>query len=170
MGGSGFDAQLFELSSDRLKSRIGWGAYAIAGARAIRSAEPTTVWLHVDDQVESVSCVGVIVGNVGTLTGGMVLLPRAEPDDGLLDVAVLTPVLAYHWAGLAWRIVAGRRPKPWHLKHYRGQHIVVEWPAAVPVELDGDLLDPMARLDYTVTSSALAVCVPEDSGSSGSAS
>jgi diacylglycerol kinase family enzyme len=167
MGGSGFDAQLFELSSDRLKSRIGWAAYAIAGARAIRSADPTTVWLHVDGRVESVTCVGVIVGNVGTLTGGMVLLPGAEPDDGQLDVAVLTPVLAYHWAGLAVRIVAGRRPKPWQLKHYRGRHVVVEWPADVAVEIDGDLLDPAGRLDYTVAPSALAVCVPAGPGPKG---
>ena len=42
----------------------------------------------------------MIVGNVGTLTGGMVLLPGAEPDDGQLDVALLTPVRAYHWVGL----------------------------------------------------------------------
>ena len=160
MGGSGFDAQLIEFSSDRLKSRIGWAAYAIAGARAVRSAEPATVWLHVDGRVEIVNCVGVIVGNVGTLTGGMVLLPGAEPDDGQLDVAVLTPVRAYHWVGLGVRIAAGRRPKPWHLKHYRGRHIVVEWPSKVAVEIDGDLLDPSTRLDFTINRSALAVCVP----------
>ena len=63
----------------------------------------------------------MIVGNVGTLTGGMVLLPGAEPDDGQLDVAVLTPVRAYHWVGLGGRIArfpasrlpvpAGRRPR-----------------------------------------------------------
>lgn len=161
MGGSGFDALLFERTSETLKSRLGWAAYAVAGVRAIRSAVPAVVSLDIDGHTHEVTCIGVLVGNVGTLTGGMQLLPEAEPDDGLLDVAVLTPMRLRHWAGLASNIVAGRRPKPWQLQTHRGRRIVVDWPTPVPVELDGDLQDPATRLEFTLAPSALKVCVPD---------
>jgi diacylglycerol kinase family enzyme len=91
----------------------------------------------------------------------MELLPEAEPDDGLLDVAVLTPRRLSNWAGLASNIVAGRRPKPWQLQTHRASRLVVVWPDSVPVELDGDLLDPATRLEFTLTPGALLVCVPD---------
>ncbi len=164
MGGSGFDALLFERTSETLKSRVGWAAYAWAGAGAIRSAAPALVSLDLDGRTQSVTCIGVVVGNVGTLTGGMELLPEAEPDDGLLHVAVLTPLRLRNWAGLATNIVAGRRPKPWQLQTHRARRLVVVWPDAVPVELDGDLLDPAIRLEFTLAPGALSVCVPDPAG------
>ena len=161
MGGSGFDALLIERTSETLKSKVGWAAYAVAGIRAIRSAAPAVVSLDIDGNAQKVTCIGMLVGNVGTLTGGMELLPQAEPDDGLLDVAVLTPTRLRNWAGLAISIMAGRQPKPWQLQTHRGTRVVVDWPAAVPVELDGDLQDPAIRLVFTLARSALAICVPD---------
>ena len=133
MGGSGFDALLFEQTSDWLKSRIGWAAYVLAGAKAIRRVERVRVTLEVDGRAEVVSAIGVVVGNVGTLTAGMVLFPDARPDDGILDVAVLTPQRLRAWAGLAVNIVAGRRPQPWPAQLRTATKIVVRWPHEVPV-------------------------------------
>ena len=164
MGGSGFDALLFERTSDGLKSRIGWAAYALAGARALRDAERMQITLELDGRTEVMSGVGVVVGNVGTLTAGMVLLPDAVPDDGMLDVAVLTPRRWNEWVGLAVNVVAGRRPKPWQLRQRRGSRIVVRWPKAVPVEIDGDLRESADLLTFTVVAGALAVCVPAEAG------
>ncbi|HEX5333517.1 MAG TPA: diacylglycerol kinase family protein [Cellulomonas sp.] len=162
MGGAGFDAQLFERTSDELKSRIGWAAYALAGARAMRDVEPMSITLELDGRSEVVSGIGVVVGNVGTLTGGIILMPDAEPDDGMLDVAILTPRRWFQWIGLGVNIVIGRRPQPWQLQRRRAAEIVVRWPAQVPVEIDGDLRDPADVLTFTVSARALAVCVPVD--------
>jgi membrane-associated phospholipid phosphatase len=103
--------------------------------------------LELDGRAEVVSAIGVVVGNVGTLTGGMVLFPNARPDDGVLDVAVLTPKRLRTWAGLAVNIVAGRRPQPWQAQLRTATKIVVRWPHEVPVELDGDLRDPATEAD-----------------------
>lgn len=162
MGGAGFDAQLFERTSDELKSRIGWAAYAIAGARAMRDVDPMRITLEMDGRREVVSGIGVVVGNVGTLTGGIVLMPDAEPDDGMLDVAILTPRRWFQWIGLGVNVVAGRRPQPWQLQRRRAAEIVVRWPAQVPVEIDGDLRDPAEVLTFTMSARALDVCVPAD--------
>ena len=160
MAGSGFDALLFERTSEGLKGRIGWAAYAVAGLRAMRAVEATRLTLVVDGRTKVLAGIGVIVGNVGTLTGGMTLLPEAEPDDGLLDVAILTPQRLRHWAGLSVNVLAGRHPSPWQLVTRRSSQIDVSWPHPVPVELDGDLVEPAAHLSYTVNVGALDVCVP----------
>ncbi|CAN5435478.1 diacylglycerol kinase family protein [soil metagenome] len=162
MGGAGFDAQLFERTSDELKSRIGWAAYAIAGARAMRDVELMRITLELDGRSEVVSGIGVVVGNVGTLTGGIILMPDAEPDDGMLDVAILTPRRWFQWIGLGVNVVVGRRPQPWQLQRRRAAEIVVRWPAQVPVEIDGDLRDPAEVLRFTMSARALDVCVPVD--------
>lgn len=166
MGGSGFDALLFERTSENLKHRVGWAAYVVAGMRAIRSAAPAAVSVEIDGHTHEVTCIGVLVGNVGTLTGGIELLPEAEPDDGLLHVAVLTPLRLRNWAGLASNLLSRRRPKPWQLQTHSGGRVVIDWPAAVPVELDGDLRDPATRLVFTLARSALSVCVPDPAGTS----
>jgi diacylglycerol kinase (ATP) len=163
MSGSGFDALLFEKTSEGLKSRIGWAAYALAGAKAIRAADRLQITLEVDGRVEVVPGIGVVVGNVGTLTGGMVLFPDAIPDDGILDLAVLRPNGLRGWVGLAVNIVAGRRIQPWHVEYRHGADVVVRWPKTVPIELDGDLREPADRCSYTMSPQALDVCVPADS-------
>jgi YegS/Rv2252/BmrU family lipid kinase len=160
MGGAGFDARLFERTSDELKSRIGWAAYALAGARAMREVERMKITLELDGRTEVVPGIGVVVGNVGTLTAGIALLPNAEPDDGVLDVAILTPRRWYEWAGLAVNVVAGRRPQPWQLQSRRAAEVVLRWPSEVPVEIDGDLRDPATVLTFTMSARALDVCVP----------
>jgi YegS/Rv2252/BmrU family lipid kinase len=160
MGGGGFDAKLFSFTSDRLKSRLGWAAYVVAGVRALRRSRPGHIDVTVDDIHNSLPGVGVLVGNVGMLTGGLQLLPAARPDDGLLDVAVLTPTTAADWAGLAARVIAGRRPQPWQLQHLTGRLIQVSFASTMPVEVDGDLLDPRSAFTIRVRPHALTVCTP----------
>ncbi|HEY8721683.1 diacylglycerol kinase family protein [Pengzhenrongella sp.] len=160
MGGSGFDALLFERTSHDLKGRIGWAAYAIAGVKAVRSAERMPIRLEIDGQVTVIHAIGVIVANVGTLTAGMVLFPAAVPDDGVLDVAVLTSQHLGNWIGLLGNIAMGRRPEPWQVQHHRGTDVRVHWPKAVPIELDGDLREPNDQLNFTVSARTVDICVP----------
>lgn len=51
----------------------------------------------------------VVVGNVGMVQAGLRLLPDARPDDGLLDVVVLSPLGLLDWARVLVRL-ASRRP------------------------------------------------------------
>ena len=148
MGGCGFDARLFELTSEDLKAHVGWAAYLVAGARAVRSARPVQVDLVVDGSWRRLRAVGVVVGNVGMLTGGVQLLPDAVPDDGRLDVAVLTPVRARDWVGLGVRLLARRRPHPYQLTAMTAERVELRWAHEVPVEVDGDLVQPRRQARF----------------------
>ncbi len=50
----------------------------------------------------------IVVGNVGTLTAGMPLIPDAAIDDGLLDVVLLYPQRFWSWIPLSFRILTKR--------------------------------------------------------------
>jgi diacylglycerol kinase family enzyme len=161
MGGSGFDALLFELTSDDLKARVGWAAYVGAGIRAVRSAKAYDLEITTDRETLRVRAVGVVVGNVGTLTAGIELLPDAEADDARLHVAVLTPLRLRNWIGLSWNLLRRRPPRHFQMRTLRARDVRVRWPVAQPAELDGDLVDGRAELHVTVRPAALTVCVPQ---------
>ena len=76
MAGTGFDAAIMQNTPEALKGRVGPLAYVISGLRAMRGRR-TRVALTFDDgpplrgQTRT-----VVVGNSGTLLGGLVLMPR----------------------------------------------------------------------------------------------
>ena len=97
MAGLGFDAVMLAGTSELLKKHAGWLAYALSGLRHLWD-RPTRMTIKADDGPPlDRSASGVIIGNVGTLQGNVHLLPDAVPDDGALDVAVLTA-----WGAIGW--------------------------------------------------------------------
>ena len=97
MAGCGFDARMIGDADRRLKDRFGRAAYVWTGARNLRAAAvPGTI--RIDKQLwfsGDLSC--VLVGNVGSLFGGMTVFQDAEPDDGRLDVGVVTATGVTSW-------------------------------------------------------------------------
>ena len=82
MAGTGFDAAIMENTPEGLKGKVGPLAYVVSGLRAMRGRR-TGVVLHFDGggPVRRRSRT-VVVGNSGTLLGGLVLMPEATIDDG----------------------------------------------------------------------------------------
>jgi diacylglycerol kinase family enzyme len=91
MAGMGFDAAMMEEAPEGLKKRLGWVAYLVSGAKHLTDRRMRVTLLIDDGAPQHVLARTVLVGNVGTLQGGVPLLPDAEPDDGVLDVAVVSP-------------------------------------------------------------------------------
>ena len=91
----------------------------------------------------------VLVANVGRLQGGVRLLADAEPDDGWLDVAILTPRTVGHWAALGWAVLRRRGRVP-RMETFRGHHVVVASNRPQPRQLDGDVIEPGRALDVRV--------------------
>jgi YegS/Rv2252/BmrU family lipid kinase len=159
MAGMGFDAQMLHDAPAALKARIGWAAYGAAALRHLCGV-PMNVTVQLDDDPPiHRRARAVLVGNVGGLPGGLRLLPDAEPDDGILDVAILMPARRRNWLTLAWALVRRRRIQP-AIETFRATHVTVISDRPQPRELDGDLIEPSDRLTATVCPAALWVCVP----------
>src|SRR5262249_59904246 len=104
----------------------------------------------------------VLFGKVGTVTGGITAFPAARPDDGRLDVGVVTATGVVQWIPVFGRLVTGRARRPPLVTTTTGTRIDVRFDAKTVYELDGGDRAPVAKLKVRVEPGALRVCVPID--------
>ena len=98
MAGLGLDAKMIARTNPKLKKAFGWLAYIDAGMRALPDLKPIKLRFSIDEEPErTMSVHTIIVGNCGALPGGILLIPDAKPDDGILDIAALKPRGPFGW-------------------------------------------------------------------------
>ena len=160
MAGMGFDAQMLRGAPETLKARLGWPAYIIAAARHLCET-PMQVSISLDHGAPFARRArSVLVGNVGGLRGGLCLLSDAQPDDGLLDVAVLMPPRRRSWLPLAWSLLRHKHATR-AMETFQARHVQISSDREHPRELDGDLIEPSRTLTAAVRPAALWICVPQ---------
>jgi diacylglycerol kinase family enzyme len=159
MAGMGFDAHLLDATPEPLKARLGWFAYVVGGVRSL-SRRPMNVTVRADDHPPlDRRARAVLVANVGRLQGGIRLLADARPDDGWLDVAILTPRTLRDWLAMAAALYR-RRPRVPRLEVIRCREVRVTSDRPQDRELDGDLITRDRTLHATVLPQSLTLCVP----------
>lgn len=160
MGGVGIDAATFANTDDDLKAAIGHAAYAVTAARQWAGNPSTfTAELRIDDgEPQRVEASMITFGNVGQIQGGFSVLPGAEPDDGLLNVAVFSQASVRAWLRLATDVVArrGLEGADEHLAH----RVELRLDSPVPFELDGDVLGECRTLVAECVPGALEIMLP----------
>jgi YegS/Rv2252/BmrU family lipid kinase len=160
MAGLGLDARMLGSTSEPLKKRLGWVAYAVAGVRHLRD-RPMRVTLQADGGTpERRRASAVIAGNVGRLQAGLTLLPGAAPDDGLLDVVVLTASGWAGWLGVATQVVLRRGGAGRAVQRGAFKELHIEADRAYPWELDGELIGSTRQLDIGIQPERLVIRVP----------
>jgi diacylglycerol kinase family enzyme len=160
MAGMGFDAEMLAGTSESAKKHLGWIAYVGGALKHLRD-RPMHVRIVLDGGAPmSRRPRTVIVGNVGRLQGGVRLLSEADPSDGKLDVAILSPNNLGHWASLAWGVVRRQKRVPL-METYAAERVEISSDHAQARQLDGDLIEPGKTLKIHVRHRALLLCVPQ---------
>lgn len=155
MAGIGLDAAVVGAASERLKRRVGWVAYALAGAARL-SLPPCEFTVRLDGAGPlRYRARSVVVANAGLLPGGFTLLPAARLDDGLLDVGILAPSGAWGWLRVAGRVLTRAG-----FEHGQARRVQVSAEAELPREVDGEIVAPGRALDVSVCPQALTVRLP----------
>jgi diacylglycerol kinase family enzyme len=163
MAGLGLDAQMIRDTDDDLKARVGWPAYLLGGVRALRGVRRALFRVSVDDGPPlRRRAVGVLVGNVGRLQGGLAVLPDARPDDGLLDVVMLTPHSFRDWPVLALRILLRRPDSGDQAQVLRGRRVQITTDRPMPLEYDGDDAGDATGITVRVLPGVIVVCSEPD--------
>lgn len=162
MAGLGLDARMLDDTSDTLKKRIGWLAYAISAVRHLGD-RPMRVTIGADGgRRRRLRATAVIVGNVGWLRGGLPLLPDARPDDGMLDAVVLVAGGLLGWLKVIAHIVL-RRPAPDGVYRVQFSKLQVTLAQQEPWELDGELMGSTRQLTVEAQPGALLLRLPPES-------
>jgi diacylglycerol kinase family enzyme len=175
MAGIGLDAEMAENTSTIAKKHLGWFAYVTPIARSLIANKLFHLDYRIDGgRVRAAMAHTVIVGNCGTLTGNMLLIPTAIIDDGLLDVVMMRPTGRFGWArigtrltlqGLARRSPLSRKllqqtPDLHSLGYVQGRQLEARFDAPHLIELDGDSFGHITRVRISVRPGALCVRVP----------
>jgi YegS/Rv2252/BmrU family lipid kinase len=162
MAGLGLDARMLSDTSDELKKRLGWVAYAISAARHLGD-RPMRVTVSADGgRRRRMRANALIVGNVGWLRGGLPLLPDARPDDGMLDAVVLIAGGLIGWLTATANIVL-RRPARGGIYRIQFTKLQVTLGREEPWELDGEVMGSTRRLTVEAQPGALLLRMPPES-------
>lgn len=168
MAGAGFDAAMIR-GADGLKDGLGRGAYVLSGATNLNTPSfeakikiDGTRWYK-----GPASC--VLVGNVGGLFGGIEVFADAQPDDGLLDVGVLTSVGPVQLMRAATRTALGSAQKSPFVRITQGREVRVKLDRRVRYELDGGDRKKVQSFKVDVEPGAITVCVPRSARAGGGA-
>jgi len=160
MAGAGFDGHMIRAADTSAKQRLGRLAYVVTGARATREAA-TRIRVRVDGKSwfsGRASC--VLVGNVSTATAGLVLFDRARPDDGVLDVGIVTAQGSIEWLRVLGRAVRHHAAASPFVRVTRGAKVDVRLDRPLPYELDGGDRGSTRHLRFGVEPRAINVLVP----------
>lgn len=161
MAGAGFDALMIRDADDTgWKDRFGKAGYVGAGLknRAVSPAHATitvdgTPWYHGD-----ASC--VIVGNVGTILGGMQAFPAASPFDGRLDVGVVAARSTTDWMRVLVSATLRRARKSPLTEMTTAERVTIKFDRSLPWQVDGGDRDRTDEFEVRCIPGAVRICQP----------
>ena len=159
MAGAGFDAGMIR-DADNLKERLGRAAYVWSGARNL-GTEQFGARIEVDG-VEwydgQATC--ILVGNLGSLFGGVEVFPDARPDDGQLELGVVEGAGLVRWMRILARTAVGDPSGSPFVRVTRANAIKAKLDRKVLYELDGGERSEIKSFKVRVEPGALCVRVP----------
>jgi diacylglycerol kinase (ATP) len=161
MAGVGFDALMIRDAGTGLKDKVGQLAYVWTGAKHLRET-PMRVRIRVDGAKwfkGKASC--VLVGNMGKVIGGLSVFEGSRPDDGRIELGVVTAKGLVDWARTAGRTAIGQPESSPFVEEITARRVDVRLKDPMVYELDGGDRKATKRLKIEVAPAAITVCVPQ---------
>ena len=161
MAGAGLDARMIQGADGDLKDRFGRLAYIWTASKNLRT-EPFEAKIEVNDELwyeGPASC--ILLGNLGSLFGGIEAFDDASPDDGLLEVGVTNAEGLGEWARTVARTAVGSSAKSPFVQVTKAKKLTASLDRKVPYELDGGDRKKVKKLKARVEPGAITVAVPE---------
>ncbi len=158
IAGAGLDAEVMASATTELKHRIGILAYFYSGIKHVIASKSAKYVIHADDQVIEVEAAMVLLANAGLIGAGslpveVMVAPRSDFQDGLLDIAVFAPRHLPDMAGILWRMATRRFAGDDRMFFLQARSVRIETDPPVAIQIDGQVrgetpleveIDPLA--------------------------
>jgi diacylglycerol kinase (ATP) len=155
---TGFDA-LVNRRANQMPWPKGSTRYALATMAELRVFSPLRYRLSLDGEVRELQAMLVAIGNTSSYGGGMLICPKADPYDGLLDVTIIHPVGRLKLLRLFPEMYSGRFVRDPCVEQLRVREVTVEGPGLVGFG-DGEMI-AAAPLTVCCVPRALPVFTPQ---------
>ncbi|MBQ6305174.1 MAG: diacylglycerol kinase family lipid kinase [Bacteroidales bacterium] len=166
--GTGLDEMV--CHSTNLMKQQGKGGtirYLISVVKCLLKYKVTHVQIEVDEQqVFDDNILSLSVGNCRFNGGGMMMMPKAVPDDGLFDMTVIRKVSIFKFAANVKNIYDGSFiEKLKEVQTFRGKkiRIISIPPHSLMVETEGENLNN-SPFDFEILPKAINMVIPKERG------
>ena len=161
MAGAGFDADMMR-DADDLKERIGRAAYVFSGTRHLRgSGFGARIEVDGAEWYDGRASM-ILLGNLGDVFGGIDVFPDAAPDDGKLELGIVTAESAGQMLRTVARSAVGDPSRSPFVRTTKATKVKVELDRKVRYELDGGDRSKVKSFKVAIEPGALHVRVPDE--------
>jgi len=159
----GFGAEMIKGADRETKNRIGFLAYFLSAAAALKKTKKAVYHLKIDGQKHEVQGLTCIVTNTGNLGFSNISYDKhIDVSDGLLDVVVVREANLSLLRLMAVTLLKRERPDNVELvEHWQGKDISVSSNPKQTIQYDGEVLKEMP-LHIKVIPEAIRVLVPKE--------
>jgi diacylglycerol kinase (ATP) len=155
---TGFDA-LVNRRANQMPWPRGSTRYALATMAELRVFSPLQYRLTLDGEVREQQAMLVAVGNTSSYGGGIMICPKADPYDGLLDITIIHPVGRLKLLRLFPETYSGRFVRDPCVEQLRVREVTVEGSGLVGFG-DGEMI-AAAPLKVCCVPQALPIFIPK---------
>jgi len=163
VAGLGYDAHIILDATRELKRRFGFLAYLYAALKNIgrgRYSFRVTLDGELPFRVRGAMAV---IANIGTLAWNIRMVRDVSPQDGKLDLVIISPANFGDFFRMVFLGMIGRLGRDPRVLIYKATRIRVECRPQAPLEIDGDTIEGMHReMQANVLPEALTMMVPPE--------
>jgi len=144
VAGTGFDADVLMTMEKIRKMKIskilkGKLTYLISTLSTLLQYQFRDVTIEVDGKVYHRKILLVAIANGSFYGGGMQVAPKANMEDGQLDVCIISKLPKWKVPLLISEFIKGNHLRFSFVEYYRGEHVRVSSSIPIPLNIDGEL-------------------------------
>lgn len=161
IGSIGLDAEVVDNAAS-IKEKIGGKlSYIISIFITLSKFKRKDVIIEIDGRRERKSLVLFAMGNGKFYGGGLQMIPDANMSDGILHGCLVKDLSNLRIVTIFPEIFKGT-----HLRHkqyvetFKSKHVIIESEGDILMNLDGELMPPIKRVEFSLSDEKLSVIVP----------
>ena len=154
----GFDAEV-NRTVEKTKTTKRMTTYLFEALKLLRNYNSREMSLHGDFGHINVPAMMVACANTGSYGGGFKIAPRAQVNDGLFDVCIISPLSTLQALHLFYRVISGKHVNHPSVRIEQSSFLAIESNLKTPYCLDGES-SGFLPVRFDIIPKAIKVTVP----------